>query len=94
MTRPPSELLMSDEAMRRGSGRGHAEWFALLDAWSATERTHAAIADWLRTEHGVGSWWTQSITVAYERARGMRGLHEMTDGFSVSVTRTVGVDAE
>jgi hypothetical protein len=91
-TTPPTELLMSDEAMVRGSGRSHAEWFTLLDAWGATERAHTEIAAWLRTEHGVDGWWTQSITVDYERARGMRGRHQQRDGYSIDVRKTVAVE--
>ena len=86
--------LVSDDAMRRGSGRGHEEWFALLDTWGATERRHPEIARWLQETHGVGGWWAQSITVAYERARGMRATHQMGSGFNISVTRTIAVDAE
>lgn len=89
---PPSDLLTSDDAMRRGSGRGHEEWFALLDAWGATERTHPEIARWLRETHGTPSWWTQTITVDYERARGMRGRHQQRDGYSISVTKNVAVE--
>ena len=32
-----TELMTSDAAMRRATGKGHAEWFALLDAWGATD---------------------------------------------------------
>jgi len=84
----------SDEAMRKATGRTHAEWFALLDAWGATDHTHTEIAGWLSSAHGAPSWWRQAITVDYERARGLRGRHQMADGFSVSVTRTVAVPPE
>ncbi len=90
----PTELLTSDDAMRRGTGRGHDDWFALLDEWGATDRRHPEIARWLRETHDVSGWWAQGITVDYERARGMRGRHQMASGFSISVTRTVAVDAE
>ena len=80
--------------MRSASGKVHAEWFALLDAWGATDHGHTEIARWLSEAHGVRSWWTQSITVAYERARGIRARHQMRDGFSISATRTVAVTAE
>ena len=80
--------------MRRATGKGHAEWFALLDAWGATTHTHTEIARWLSETHGVPGWWTQNITVNYERARGMRAPHEMGDGFSISVTRTIAADPE
>jgi hypothetical protein len=90
----PDVMVTSDSATVRATGRTHAEWFALLDEWEATGRGHTEIARWLSEEHGVPPWWTQSITVAYERARGLRARHEMADGFSVSATRTVAADPE
>ena len=88
---PAPTYSTSDEAVRKATGRSHAEWFELLDAWGATAHTHTEIAEWLSSAHGAPSWWRQSITVDYERARGMRGRHQMADGFRVSVSRTVTV---
>jgi hypothetical protein len=93
-TEGPAELLTSDDAMRRATGKGHADWFGLLDAWGATDHSHTEIARWLNTEHGVPGWWSQNITVSYERARGMRKPGQMADGYSVSVTRTIAADPE
>ncbi|HEX6869028.1 MAG TPA: hypothetical protein VF119_09500 [Candidatus Limnocylindrales bacterium] len=90
----PGVMLVADESMVSATGRTHAEWFAILDAWGATDHSHTEIARWLGDEQGVPPWWTQNVTVAYERARGMRARHQMADGFSVSVTRTVGVSPE
>jgi hypothetical protein len=94
---PPAEVAdpgMSDEAIRRGSGKGWAEWFEILDAWGATRRTHAEIARHVHEEHGVPGWWTQSVTVGYERARGLRATHQRPDGYNVSVSRTFPVDVD
>lgn len=88
------KLDVSDESMRRRTGRGWEEWFALLDAWGATERKHPEIASWLNDMHQVDGWWAQSITVGYERARGMRAMHQLTDGFAASASKTVDVPAE
>jgi hypothetical protein len=88
----PQDLLVSEDAMVRGSGRDHAAWFAILDAWRASERRHGEIAAWLQEAHGVGGWWAQAITVDYERARGMRSRHQMGDGFSVSASKTIAAD--
>ncbi|MDQ3937938.1 MAG: DUF4287 domain-containing protein [Chloroflexota bacterium] len=88
------ELLTSEEAMRGATGRGWDEWFAILDAWRATERNHTEIARWLVDEHGVGGWWAQSVTVGYERARGIRQKHQTSAGFAVSVNKTIGASAE
>jgi hypothetical protein len=91
---PADALLVADESMQRATGKSHAEWFALLDAWGATDHNHTEIARWLSATHATPGWWTQTITVAYERARGMRGRHEMASGFSISVTRTMAVEPE
>ena len=98
---PPVELPprvadpgVSDEAIRRGTGKGWDEWFRLLDGWGATARTHAEIARHLAEEHGVGGWWAQSVTVGYERARGIRAVHELADGFSVNISKTFAVPVE
>jgi hypothetical protein len=90
---PDGALLVADEAMQRATGKGHAEWFAILDDWGATEHTHTEIAKWLSETHGFPGWWVQNVTVAYERARGMRAPHQMRDGFSISVTRTITTDS-
>ena len=85
---------VSAESMRRATGKDHAEWFAILDAWDATEHTHTEISRWLRDAQGVPGWWDQSVTVDYERARGMRRRHEMPDGFTVSATKTIATSVE
>jgi hypothetical protein len=85
----------SDAAVRRATGKDWDEWLALLDAWGASGRTHAEIARHLHETHGIDGWWAQSVTVGYERARGMRALHERPDGyFSVNVSKTLPVPVE
>jgi uncharacterized protein YndB with AHSA1/START domain len=93
-TAVPAELLTSDDSMRRATGKGHAEWFAILDTWGATGHTHTEIARWLNAEQGVPGWWSQNITVNYERATGRRQPGQMADGFSVSASRTIDVEPE
>src|SRR5918996_443628 len=84
-------LTMSDEAIRRRTGRGWEEWFDLLDEWGAVERPHPEIARWLREEQGVDGWGAQSVTVSYERARGGRAVGEHDDGFAITASKTVAV---
>jgi hypothetical protein len=85
---------MSDEAILRGTGKTWDEWLAILDAWGADRRSHPEIARHLSQELGVGGWWAQSVTVGYERARGMRGVNERPDGFSATVSKTFPVPVE
>jgi hypothetical protein len=85
---------MTDASIRKGTGKIWDEWFRILDEWGATERTHRDIARWLHDEQGVPGWWSQTVTVGYERARGMRARHETTTGFQVSVQKTIAAPAE
>ena len=88
------EEAVSDEAVARATGHPREHWFGVLDAWGATSRTHAQIARRLMDEHAVPGWWAQSVTVSYERARGMRAPGQHADGFAATATRTVAVPAE
>jgi hypothetical protein len=85
---------MSDEAIRERTGRGWGEWLALLDGWDAASRPHPEIASWLREQQAVDGWSAQSITVAYERARGLRAPGQRADGWSVTASKTVAVPVE
>jgi hypothetical protein len=85
---------VSDEAVRGATGRGREEWFGLLDAWAGAGRGHGEIAAWLG-EQGVDGWWSQTVTVDYEQARGLRPPGGGRDGlFAVSVSRTVAAPVE
>ena len=51
--------------------------------------SHKDIAILLNTQYGVSPWWSQHITVDYERARGMRAMYETPRGFQRGVSRTM-----
>jgi hypothetical protein len=85
---------MSDEKVAEATGRRWEQWFALLDAWNAASHSHTEIARWLVAEHDVPGWWSQSITVAYEQARGLRAPGQRPDGWAISATKTVAVPVE
>lgn len=89
-------LATSDEAIRTRTGRGWEQWFDLLDEWGATELPHREIARRVAAELGIEplAWNAQAITASYERARGLRVAGERSDGFAVSVQRTVAAPVE
>jgi hypothetical protein len=91
---PTALGLVSDETVANRTGRTWSEWFAVLDESRAHERSHTEIARYLNAEHGVPGWWSQTVTVGYERARGLRALHERPKGYSVTASKTVGVPVE
>lgn len=63
---------MSDAAVEKKTGRDWRGWVKVLDDAKATSKPHREIAKWLRDEEGVDAWWAQSVTVGYERIRGLR----------------------
>jgi hypothetical protein len=91
---PEFEPPVADETVVAATGRGWQAWFEALDAWEAATRSHTEIARWLREEQGVEGWYSQSITVGYERARGLRAPGERPDGFAVGVSRTIAVPVQ
>ena len=71
---------MTDASIRKGTGRTWKEWVALLDADGASEWTHKRIAEHVSTEHGAPDWWCQTVTVGYERIKGLRVRGQNRDG--------------
>jgi uncharacterized protein YndB with AHSA1/START domain len=83
------DLGQPDAKVRQNTGKGWREWLRTLDTWGAKERKHKDTATYLMEQHGVPGWWAQTITVGYERARGIRAKHQSLDGtYQVSVSKT------
>lgn len=92
---PATDFGVSDDAVRQATGKSWPEWLALLDAWGGREQKHPEIARFVSEEHGVDGWWAQTVTVGYERARGMRAVHQRPDGlYSASASKTMAVPVE
>lgn len=86
---------MADEAVRAATGRDWAGWRALLDARGAAGLDHPEIARMVSAE-GVPGWWSQMVTVGYERMIGRRAVGQRCDGdYAASASRTLpgGMDA-
>jgi hypothetical protein len=85
---------MSDAAVRAKTGRSWAEWVRLLDAAGATSKTHRDIAKHV-SSLGTPSWWTQTVTVGYERIRGLRERGQQRSGeYRTNKARTFGVSID
>jgi len=84
---------VSDAKSLEKTGHGLDHWFEVLDRFGAVEKGHTAAARHLHEAHHVNGWYAQGITVAYERARGMRALNQRCDGeYEVSVSKVVAAD--
>src|SRR5205085_6059611 len=85
---PAGSAGISDAAVLAKTGRRKEEWFAILDQAGAQQMVHRDIVTVL-SEHGVGPWWRQMVTVTYEQARGLREPNQATRGFQMSASKTV-----
>jgi hypothetical protein len=82
---------MSDAAVQRATGRDWAEWVAVLDAANSREKPHREIATYVHSL-GTPDWWSQSVTVGYERIRGLRDMGQRRSGtYEASKSRTFPV---
>ncbi len=71
---------MSDSAVQKATGRTWKQWVTALDAIDAAQRPHKEVARWVHEEHGVDGWWAQTVTVGYERIRGLRQVGQRRSG--------------
>lgn len=83
---------MSDVAVKEKTGRTWSLWVTTLDRAGAHEWPHAKIAQHLSKECAVPSWWSQMVTVGYERIKGLRAVGQRRDGaFEASKSRTFAI---
>src|SRR5581483_4282233 len=67
---------MSDAAVTKATGRSWSDWVRTLDAAGATSKTHREIVKLVN----AGNWWSQMVTVGYERIRGLRDKGQRRGG--------------
>lgn len=85
---------LSEAKSLEKTGHGLAHWFDVLDRFGAVHKGHTAAARHLADDHRVDGWYAQGITVAFERARGLRAVNQRTSGsYEGSATKVVGVSS-
>jgi hypothetical protein len=72
---------MTDDAISAKTGRTWAQWVRALDADDAASKPHRDIATLVHEKHGIGDWWAQTVTVGYERIKGLRDRGQRRGGF-------------
>lgn len=83
---------MSDDAVKKKSGKTWKQWVRALDAVDAASMKHRDIARYLHRDLGVPAWWAQMVTVGYERIRGLRDVRQRCDGnYDASKSKTFAV---
>jgi hypothetical protein len=97
--RPPTRTVdhaalagMSDDTIVAKTGRTWQEWARVLDADDAAALPHRDIAALVHKKHRVGDWWAQTVTVGYERIKGLRERGQRRGGaYEAGKSRTFSV---
>jgi len=63
---------MSDESISAKTGRNWEQWVRELDSHGGEQLAHKDIAALVHGGYGVEGWWSQTVTVGYERIKGLR----------------------
>ena len=85
---------MADDKVRAKTGRTWAEWVDVLDRHDAATMKHREVAQLLSDRYGTPDWWTQTVTVGYERIKGKRAIGQRMDGtYEATKSRTFDVPA-
>ena len=83
---------MSDDAIAKKTGRTWQQWARTLDADGAAAQPHREIATLVHTKYGIGDWWAQTVTVGYERIKGLRDRGQRRGGgYEVNKSKTFNV---
>ncbi len=80
---------MADTAIKAKTGCTWERWTHALDYVGAQAWPHRKIAEYVHEKFKVGDWWSQTVTVGYERIKGLRAIGQRRDGtFEAAKSKT------
>jgi len=86
---------MSDASIKAKTGCNWERWVKALDQSGAEKMSHRDIASMVSKTWKVDSWWSQTVTVGYERIKGLRTRGQRRDGsYEATKSRTFDVPVE
>lgn len=71
---------MSDATIKARTGCTWERWVYALDRVKAHQWSHREIARHVREKYKTSGWWAQSVTVGYERIKGLRAIGQRRGG--------------
>jgi len=86
---------MSDDVVKEQTGCDWEHWVYVLDKRGAAAMSHREITEIVRTKYKIADWWSQMVTVGYERIKGLRARGQRRDGsYEATKSRTFNVPVE
>jgi hypothetical protein len=84
---------ISNEAVKKSTGKVWSEWFVLLNKAGAKKMEHKSIAEMLYKKYDLSGWWSQMVTVQYEQEIKGRKKHSKPQGYQISKSKTLSFSA-
>ena len=85
---------MSDASIAKRTGCTWEKWVWALDHAGAHEWSHRAIAEYVNKAYKTGDWWSQAVTVGYERIKGLRDIGQRRSGaYEANKSKTIAAPA-
>ena len=84
----------SDAAIEKRTGCTWEKWVQALDYAGAADWSHRATAEYVQRVWKVSDWWSQAVTVGYERIKGVRAIGQRLSGaFEATKSKTIAAPA-
>jgi hypothetical protein len=91
----PALAGISDATIKAKTGCTWKRWVDALDYHGAKEMLHRDIAALVSEKYKIDGWWSQTVTVGYERIKGLRARGQRRDGtYEASKSRTFDVPVD
>ena len=85
----------SDEVLKARTGCTWERWVGVLDYYGADKMPHGDIAALVNKKFKIAGWWSQAVTVGYERIKGLRARGQRRDGsYEANRSRTYNVPTD
>jgi hypothetical protein len=82
----------SDAIIKEKTGCSWERWVKVLDHAKAHTWPHREIAKHVVEKYEIPGWWAQTVTVGYERIKGLRAVGQRRDGsFEANKSKTFAV---
>lgn len=78
---------------KSATGKSATDWFAALDAAGGIAKGRKALSEFLFKEQKVDAWWTTTLVVEYEKARGAKEKDGKAPGYAICVTKSIAAKA-
>ena len=83
------EREVTSTAAKAATGRTLEEWYAELDAHGGTSVGRRVHTEYLFRQLKVEPWWTTTIIVEYEKARGVLEKDGLPKGYNICATKAL-----